>query len=154
MARKGGKPSQWEASWLRVPARHLNMKSTRKSLIDKVQKRVQLYARLRDCSGRSGGTNCISCGRWFNFSELDGGHFISKTSSAIRFDERNINAQCRQDNRFKHGDERNYYHGMVRKYGLEVTEELEELEHITKKWSEPELQELLNYYNEKIKELE
>lgn len=128
------------------------MKSTRKSLINKVQTSVQLYARLRDCQGRSGGTNCISCGRWSEFSDLDGGHFLSKTSSAIRFDERNVNAQCRKCNRFLHGNERNYYHGMVRKYGLEVTQELEALEHTTKKWSEPELAELLNYYNEKIKE--
>lgn len=130
------------------------MASTRKTLINKVQLKVQLYARLRDCGGRSGGANCISCGLWFRFEDMDGGHFVSKTSSAIRFDERNINAQCRKCNRFLHGNERNYFHGMVKKYGLEVTEEIESQEHITKKWSEPELLELLNYYTEKIKEYE
>lgn len=125
-------------------------KSSRKSLIDKLQKQVQLYARLRDCGGRFGGANCISCNVWYDFADLDGGHFISKTSSAIRFDERNISGQCRRCNRFLHGNERNYYHGAVRKWGQKVVDELEAQEHTTKKWSEPELRELLNYYTEKI----
>jgi hypothetical protein len=124
----------------------------RRGLLNKVQLLAQEYARLRDCGGRSGGAYCISCGKYRTFKDLDGGHFISKTSSAIRFDERNINAQCRKCNRFLDGNQRHYYHGMVKKYGHKVVSELESKEHLTRKWDSFELEELFRYFTQKIAE--
>lgn len=111
------------------------------------------YARLRDCFGKLG-TNCISCEKWFLFEELDGGHFIPTTSSAIRFDERNINAQCRRCNRFLHGNPRHYAKGMVRKYGQDVVDDLEANEFKTKKWTREELENVRDHYKAAIKDLE
>ena len=127
-------------------------KPNRKALQHKLQATVNLYARLRDCAGR-GGANCISCGTWKSFEDLDGGHFIPTTSSATRYDERNVNAQCVKCNRFLHGSLAHYYEAMVKKYGQEVVDELMSLEHVIKKWSIPELQERLEYFQEKIAEL-
>lgn len=126
------------------------MSSSRKTLVKNVKNKAQLFARLRDCQGRSGGTNCISCLRWFPFAELDGGHFIRATHSACAFDERNINAQCRRCNRFEDGAQHRYLLGMVRKYGQEVVDELLDLEYTSRKWTIPELQDLIKYYNNKI----
>lgn len=113
-------------------------KNERKTLQAKLQKAVNLYARLRDCAGR-GGANCISCGTWKAFEDLDGGHFISSTSSATRYDVRNVSAQCIKCNRFLHGNGIHYYEGMVSKWGQEVVDELMSKEHVIKKWSIPEL---------------
>lgn len=119
---------------------------------ERVQKLANRYARLRDCNGE-GGAMCISCYGWFDFDELDGGHFIPATSQVVRYDERNINAQCRKCNRFLHSNARNYYKGMIRKYGIAVTEELEAQEHRTKKWTLEELAVIEVYYKEKIASL-
>lgn len=99
------------------------------------------------------GTGCISCGKWFPYEELDGGHFIPTTSSDIRFDERNINAQCHRCNRFLHGNPRHYYKGMLRKFGQDVVNDIESREFLTKKWSRDELVALKLYYGEKIKQI-
>ena len=126
-------------------------KPNRKSLQRKLQEAVNLYARLRDCAGQ-GGCECISCGKWYPFDGGDGGHFIPSTSSAIRYTEENVNFQCISCNRFKSVG-RQYYHGMVAKYGQAVVDELEAQEHVIKKWTIPELQERLGYFQSKIAEL-
>jgi hypothetical protein len=123
----------------------------RKALANKLQKKVNLYVRLRDC-GDQGGCNCISCGRWKLFSEGDGGHFIPSISSAIRYDERNINFQCIACNRFKSSG-RQYYKGMILKYGQAIVDELEAQEFVIKKWEYDELLERYEYFTARIKEL-
>jgi hypothetical protein len=123
-----------------------------KSRLKKVQDVANLYIRKRDCKGK-GGANCISCGRWFRFEDLDAGHFIPMTSSAIRFDERNINAQCRSDNRFKGGERRNYYPAMVEKWGQAVVDELRARQHEVKKYTDEELESIREYYLEKLEKL-
>jgi len=127
-------------------------RSKRLIVKDRVQKIANRYARLRDTK-ELGGAFCISCLQWCEFDELDGGHFIPTTSSAIRFDERNINAQCIKCNRFMGGNVRHYLKGMIRKYGQKVVDELEAREHETYKWSESELLEIEIYYKEKIAKL-
>lgn len=135
-----------------MPRKKVGSAESRTGLMHRVAKKVQLYARLRDCGGPDGGTNCISCGVWHHFDEMDGGHYISRRSKAILFDERNVNAQCRRCNRFLNGNERHYMRGIIRKYGQEVNDELESQEFILKKWTMPELLELDAYYTEKLKE--
>ncbi len=124
----------------------------RSALEHKLQRTVNLYCRLRDCKGE-GGCNCISCGRWKCFADLDGGHFIKSTSSEVRYDERNINAQCQRCNRYLGGAERNYYDGMRKKYGQEVIDELQSKQYTVKKWSIPELEAMLDSYLSKIAEI-
>lgn len=111
------------------------------------------HARLRDC-GTDGGANCISCNKWTPFDEGDGGHFIPAKISITRYDERNINHQCRRCNRFMHGNLANYYVGMVRKYGQAVVDELMAKQSQTKKWKPEEIKEMRSYYNDKIRAIQ
>jgi hypothetical protein len=117
-------------------------RSKRKKLENKLQKAVNLYCRLRDCAGQCG-TKCISYGRWYSFTDLDAGHFIPTTSSATRYDVRNISAQCRKCNRFLQGNGRPYYAAMIQKWGREIVDELMSKEYQVKKWTETELEALL-----------
>lgn len=127
-------------------------RSPRIILVEKVQKLANKYARTRDCI-EDGGTFCISCMEWTEFPMMDGGHFIPTTSSDIRFDERNINAQCRKCNRFLKGNYRHYYHGMIAKYGKKIVDELESREKLGHHWTIEELKQLELYYKVKLAEL-
>ena len=117
----------------------------RRGLLAKCQKTMNRYIRLRDCNGESG-TNCISCGIWYEFSKLDAGHFIPTTCSGLRFDERNVNAQCIKCNRYLHGNIRHYQKAMIVKYGEDIIKELEAKEFIPYKWAVEELEELHEKY--------
>ena len=125
---------------------------SRASKIRGVQTYANRYARLRDCAG-TGGAVCISCPEWFPFDKGDGGHFIPTTSSATRFDERNINFQCHKCNRFMHGNIRMYFRGMEKKYGRAIVDELEAMAG-PKKWTDDELRDIREYYKGKIRDLE
>lgn len=120
-------------------------------LIKTVQALANKYARLRDCDG-TGGANCISCGLWFEYDMLDGGHYIPTTTSSTRFNEDNIHAQCHRCNRFLHGNLRGYFRGLEAKLGRERLDDLE-ASATSRKWTRDELAELKEYYTKKIKEI-
>lgn len=92
-----------------------------KSKADKV---FSLFIRKRDAEN---GGNCISCGKWFPYEELDAGHFISRNCLQLRYDERNVNAQCRLCNRFRNGEQALYAKGLDSKYGKGTSDELLEI---------------------------
>ena len=126
----------------------------RTGLKHKAQILVNKCARLRDCAGTSGGANCISCGVYHVYDEMDGGHFIPITSAATRYNLININAQCRKCNRYLRGNVRHYYKAMIVKYGIEEVEKLESLEFTSKKWTVEELEEIIANAKQYIKEME
>lgn len=121
------------------------------TLRDSVQTLANRYARERDCFGNDG-AGCISCGKWFSFEDLDGGHYIPTTTSSTRFDERNINAQCHRCNRFLHGNLRGYFRGLEAKLGRNGLDDLEAGAG-PKKWTRQELEDLKVYYKQKLKDL-
>ena len=80
------------------------------------------YIRLRDT--RDGGY-CISCGKYITFDTCDAGHYHKRnTAPAIKYDERNVNAQCRECNGTPDGNKACYEDGLIRKYGAGIFEEL------------------------------
>ena len=74
------------------------------------------YIRLRD-SDQNCNAICITCRKVAHISEMDAGHFIDRSHKATRYEEQNVNAQCRACNRFQSG--RQYEHGIAidLKYG-------------------------------------
>ena len=74
---------------------------------------------------------CCSCDHVKSWIRMDAGHFIPRGKggmSGVYFDERNINAQCKQCNAFKQGNFLGYFTFMLNKYGKEVVDELELLD--------------------------
>lgn len=51
------------------------------------------YIRMRDAD-QHGTVTCISCPKRGHWKEFQNGHFVSRNSSALRFDDENCNAQC------------------------------------------------------------
>lgn len=74
------------------------------------------YIRLRD-SDRFGYGNCISCGDRKFWKDAQNGHFVSRRTSTLRYDEINCNLQCIACNMFKQGNQYEYSVQLDLKYG-------------------------------------
>jgi hypothetical protein len=96
------------------------------------------------------GSDCISCG---NSDPTDAGHYRSVGAHPeLRFNEFNVNLQCRKCNGYWGGNLIEYRMGLIKKYGVEVVEWLEG-PHEPVKLSIPEIKEKIEYYRKKIKEM-
>ena len=83
-------------------------KKTLKYWKTKIDKPFHEYIRRRDADNNSGYCKCISCNKPIHFSESDAGHFIGRQHLSTRWDERNVNSQCRKCNRFEYGRQFEY----------------------------------------------
>lgn len=82
-----------------------------------------LYIRLRD-SDTEGNSLCCSSGKMCEWSSLDNGHYIPRGYMKYRYDERNCNAQSKNDNSRLHGNIPEYRRFIISKYGQEVEQEM------------------------------
>ena len=123
-------------------------KKTLKQHKDRIDRVFHEYIRRRDVNSEGYGT-CISCNKGIHFSESDAGHFISRQHLSVRWDERNVNLQCRKCNRFEYGRQFEY----SLKIGTELAEELLQLSRQSGKLSDGELLDLYYKFNEKLKAL-
>lgn len=124
-------------------------KKTLKYWKTKIDKPFHEYIRRRDADNDSGYCQCISCDKPIHFTESDAGHFISRGKLATRWDERNVNAQCRRCNRFQYGRQFEY----SLKIGTELAEQLLQESRAVFKLMEHEYQEIFETYRDKLKEL-
>ena len=106
------------------------------------------YIRLRDQL-----KPCISCGVKLG-TKYDAGHFYSSGGHyAVRFDERNVHAQCVACNQHKHGNLIEYRKGLLSKIGYDEFALLEVDAKQTRKFSVDELKEIIETYKNKIKNI-
>jgi hypothetical protein len=100
------------------------------------------------------GCKCISCQRFVPFKYLDAGHYFTVGSApSLRFNEKNVNAQCTACNVYKADQSKPFYGiNLERKYGKGTIGELES--EINRNLpSSYELWEKEQEYKRKIKEL-
>lgn len=93
-------------------------KKTLPQLKELAQTHFNKFIRLRDTDDYGYG-RCISCNKSMNIPSPDShaGHLFPKTHSRLRFDEDNVNLQCKQCNYFKHSNGPNYMIGLEAKIG-------------------------------------
>ena len=91
--------------WLK----HKTPASDLRKQIHKLDKVFSEYIRLRDANPQ-GLCFCITCHRPFHWRDGDAGHYIQRDRLATRYDEHNVNAQCKYCNRFRSGEQ--YLHGV------------------------------------------
>jgi hypothetical protein len=116
-------------------------------LTAKAQKFFNAYIRKRD--SQDGYFTCISCGKTYTTDLMDAGHFAPvKGGSALRFDEYNVNGECKKCNGFDEFHLIGYRRGIIEKYGEGVLLHLEQNARLIKKWSRTELNELIEKYGE------
>lgn len=108
------------------------------------------FIRLRDCQNNG---RCISCGASIRYDTCDAGHFIPRKHMSTRFDETNVNAQCRLCNRGRDGNSIDYEKGLIRKYGENILEDLRELKNRPLKLSQSEMRDLIKHYKQQQKSI-
>ena len=122
---------------IQLKGKKAKKKSPKKSLLkQKAWQAFSKYVRLRDClltTGTLTHGRCITCGKVFEFSSLQAGHFIPGRNNAILFNPVQVHAQCIGCNMFGKGMFPEYYKEMVSRYGLqEVQQMIENARIITK----------------------
>lgn len=127
-------------------------KSDRQKLIAKLDTVFSEFIRLRD-SDNNGICKCITCGEYKHWREMDAGHFVTREKMGVRWDEKNVNAQCQSDNRFKSGKQ--YEHGLAidKKYGPGTASLLVVKGKGICNWQDFELEAMHTFYKNAVKEL-
>lgn len=126
----------------RTPLRKKSRTSIAK-LKDKLWNLFSLYIRNRD------GWTCITCGTVSEqgTGKMQAGHYVPKgLSENLRFDERNVWAQCVHCNMWRHGNLSIYAIKIRERLGPGILEELDRDRKIVRQWTEEELQNLINHY--------
>jgi len=123
------------------------MLTTIPKLTAKAQKIFNAYIRQRD--SENGYFTCISCGQTKEVIQMDAGHYVPvKGSSALRFDEYNVNGECKACNGFDQFHLIGYRRNLIDKVGERKVMELEHQHRLIKKWSRTELNEIIKQYGE------
>jgi len=89
---------------------------------------------------------CFTCGIAKKYKDMDTGHYIDRRHGAVKFNPLNIEIQCRVCNRFKSGNLDIYKKNIIRKYGKEVEEMLQEEARNGIEMKEEEVLFLIDYY--------
>ena len=112
------------------------------------KKVFQKWIRLRDSN-----IPCMACGT-MTATEYHAGHlYKAEIYSGVIFDERNVHKCCKKCNVFLNGNELNYRKNLVKKFGEQWVNQLEEDAQATrnKKYTKEELIEIKKTYLNKLK---
>jgi hypothetical protein len=122
------------------------------SLKTKLDRIFSEYIRLRDADA-NGHCRCISCGTIHHWKEMDAGHYVNRKHMSTRYDEKNVNTQCRKCNRFDEGNQIGYTRGLIKKYGTGIINGLDVKKHSASKITKAEYELLINHYKVEVMEL-
>jgi hypothetical protein len=93
------------------------------------QKTLSAFQELRRLqeSNEEGYCNCICSGKVYHYSEVDGGHFITRECQATELEPDNVWPQNRRSNRLKSGEYLTYRDSLVAKIGEKRVTRLENM---------------------------
>lgn len=123
------------------------------TLVKKLDREFSRFIRLRHAS-RDGMVTCVTCGKVLHWKEAHAAHFISRRHMAARFCEINVNVCCVRCNLYESGALAEYSQWIISEHGMSTFEDLLALKRTTKKWTRPELLELIDKYKTAARELE
>jgi len=95
---------------------------------------------------------CVSCEKPLG-AKFDAGHYYSTKHKSVTFNEDNVHGQCVTCNQHKHGNLLNYQIGIQKRIGAEKLLELYVKAHETKKYTIPEIKEIIATYKQKVNEI-
>jgi hypothetical protein len=116
-------------------------------------KYFSLFIRLRD-SDKNGICRCITCGKKDHYKNMDAGHFITRNNKSTKYDEKNVHAQCKRDNRFLSGKQYEHSKMIDEIYGEGAANDLLLKSKMVCKRTDADLRAMIMFYKQKVKELE
>lgn len=89
---------------------------------------LALFQRIRRIEESvSGYCRCVTCGEVYYYTELDGGHYISRSSKATELYSENVWPQCKICNQLKNGRPEEYRDFLIHKIGKDNVLKLESM---------------------------
>jgi hypothetical protein len=111
------------------------------------------YIRRRDSNGEGYG-KCFTCPRVIHWKNGDCGHGIGRQHLGTKYDEKNNHLQCKHCNGFEGGKRDVYKEEMNKRYGPNTWDLMELKSRQVSKMGSFEIEQLTEYYKNKIKELD
>jgi hypothetical protein len=122
-------------------------KASRKTLVKNLDTIFSEYIRRRYAKNEI--AECVTCGKKDHWKKLQAGHFMSRKHYVTRWDERNVEVQCMACNVFRYGEQYKFS-----KYlGQDLSDKLLAKSREMVKFTDWELQEMIETYKNKVKEL-
>ena len=126
---------------------------TTRALVNKLDRVFSRFVRMKHADN-DGQISCVTCGKQAQWNEVHAGHFVKRQHMSLRWDERNVMPQCVRCNLHMGGRQDDYAAYIVNEYGHATFADLIAKKHETKKWTRPELEELIQKYSERVSLLE
>ena len=122
-------------------------KPSRKNLIKRLDKIFSEYIRLKHAD-KKGMVKCYTCNKkaYWRGEGMQNGHFISRRSRILRWDERNCRVQCYACNCMRYGQNYIFAMNLNKEYGYDIAAELLQQSRQLIKQTDFELQDLINKY--------
>lgn len=122
----------------------MKSKKPKSKLIKELDVIFSQYIRLSNSI--DGFCTCVTCGRVYEWKKIQAGHFMSRQHYSVRWDERNVKPQCYGCNVMQQGRQYEFS-----KYlGEELSNELYLLSKQTRKFTENELEEMIQEYKSRL----
>lgn len=122
----------------------MKSKKPKNKLIKELDVIFSQYIRLSNSI--DGFCTCVTCGRVYEWKKIQAGHFMSRQHYSVRWDERNVKPQCYGCNVMQQGRQYEFS-----KYlGQELSNELYLLSKQTRKFTENELEEMIQEYKSRL----
>lgn len=122
----------------------MKSKKPKSKLIKELDVIFSQYIRLSN--SKEGFCTCVTCGRVYEWKKIQAGHFMSRQHYSVRWDERNVKPQCYGCNVMQQGRQYEFS-----KYlGEELSNELYLLSKQIRKFTEIELEEMIQDYKSRL----
>jgi hypothetical protein len=127
-------------------------KRSRKQLIIALDRVFSKYIRTKNL--RDNLVECVTCKRRYPLKSIQAGHFMSRRHYSTRWDEENVFPQCYGCNVMQQGQQYLFSKFIDEKYGEGYSDVLLFKSRETVKFSDFELEEMIQDYTKRLKDLE
>lgn len=110
------------------------------------------YIRLSGAD-HTGHVRCFTCGVVKNWREVDAGHFQTRSKYSVRWDEMNVRPQCKKCNMLNGGHQYQFGLNLDFHFGEGTARSVIKRGHVTRRFSDVELEKMIREYRAKVQEL-
>ena len=118
----------------------------------KADKYFSLYIRLYNAVNEM--CQCVTCGTWKHYKEMQLGHWRRRGLQPTRYDERNCAPQCVRCNKWRSGEPERFEDHLLQKYGKETVEEIRQRSLMRQKRKKEDFDWIAVEYYQKFKPLQ
>ena len=130
----------------------MKRKKSRKNLIVELDRVFSKYIRTKYI--RDNFVECVTCNRKYTINKIQAGHFMSRKHYSTRWDEENVFPQCYGCNVMQQGQQYLFSKFIDEKFGEGYSDVLLFKSRETVKFSDYEIEEMIQDYTKRLKDLE